>query len=130
MRVKYPTLLSTFDDQLFDFLEAMPIIPKKIKLQAGNDSLAVEWSDGHSSVYGYQFLRDECPCATCTGSEGGLPRPKTAAGVLPMFRQAARPVRAELVGRYALQIFWNDGHSTGIYTFPYLRERCQCPECA
>ncbi|MGH9327712.1 MAG: gamma-butyrobetaine hydroxylase-like domain-containing protein [Terriglobia bacterium] len=107
----------------------MPIVPKKIKLQAGNDTLAIEWSDGHSSVYDYLFLRDECPCATCTGSEGGAGRSKTAAGDLPMFKPAPRPLRAELVGRYALQIFWNDGHSTGIYTFPYLRGLCRCSEC-
>lgn len=46
-----------------------------------------------------------------------------------MFKPAARPLRAELVGRYALQIFWSDGHSTGIYTFPYLREICPCEAC-
>ena len=40
-----------------------------------------------------------------------------------------RPDRAELVGRYALQIFWNDGHSAGIYAFDYLRSLCPCPEC-
>jgi DUF971 family protein len=40
-----------------------------------------------------------------------------------------KPERAELVGRYALQIFWNDGHSTGIYSFDYLRSLCSCLEC-
>jgi DUF971 family protein len=25
------------------------------------------------------------------------------------------------VGGYALQLFWADGHSTGIFTFDYLR---------
>jgi DUF971 family protein len=39
------------------------------------------------------------------------------------------PIRAELVGRYALQIFWNDGHSSGIYAFDYLRRLCPCAEC-
>ncbi len=46
-------------------------------------------------------------------------------GVRPL-----KPNRAELVGRYALQIFWSDGHSTGIYSFHYLRELCPCGECA
>ena len=32
----------------------------------------------------------------------------------------AHPV--EMVGNYALQFFWDDGHRTGIYTFGYLRE--------
>jgi DUF971 family protein len=28
-----------------------------------------------------------------------------------------------------LLIKWNDGHSTGIYSFDYLRSICPCPEC-
>lgn len=40
-----------------------------------------------------------------------------------------KPERVELVGRYALQIFWNDSHSTGIYSFDYLRGLCPCMEC-
>ncbi len=34
------------------------------------------------------------------------------------------------VGNYALRLTWGDGHSTGIYSFAYLRELCACPECA
>jgi DUF971 family protein len=33
------------------------------------------------------------------------------------------------VGNYALNFGWSDGHSTGIYTFDYLREICPCPQC-
>jgi DUF971 family protein len=29
---------------------------------------------------------------------------------------------AELVGNYAMRIDFSDGHSTGIYTFEFLRE--------
>jgi DUF971 family protein len=28
----------------------------------------------------------------------------------------------EPVGSYALRIYWNDGHNTGIYTWEFLRE--------
>jgi DUF971 family protein len=108
----------------------MSSIPKRIKLEGGKDTLAVEWSDGHVSVYEYQYLRDRCPCATCTGAEGGPARDRTSPNPLPLFKQAPRPVRAERVGRYAVQIYWNDGHSTGIYTFQYLRDLCPCAECA
>jgi DUF971 family protein len=41
-----------------------------------------------------------------------------------------KPERAALVGRYAVQIFWTDSHSAGIYSFDYLREACPCAECA
>ena len=30
--------------------------------------------------------------------------------------------RFEQVGGYALQLFWADGHSSGIYSFSYLRK--------
>jgi DUF971 family protein len=29
-----------------------------------------------------------------------------------------------MVGNYALQFFWDDGHHTGIYTWEYLRQLC------
>lgn len=107
----------------------MPVLPRKIKLEGGNETLAVEWSDGHASAYGYQYLRDRCPCATCTGTEGGALKPAIPSNPLQMFKKALRPLRAELLGRYAVQIYWNDGHSTGIYTFLYLRGLCPCAEC-
>jgi len=102
-------------------------VPKSIKLAGGNDALTVQWSDGHSSAYPYRYLRDKCPCATC----GGAGLPKQAASPFPMFgAKPLKPERAELVGRYAVQIHWNDGHSSGIYSFDYLRQVCPCPECA
>ena len=105
----------------------MALIPRKIKLDAGDGTMRIEWSDGHSSLYRYRDLRDQCPCATCTDRH---PAPKkTAAAGLPLFTTALRPERAEVLGRYALQIFWNDGHSTGIYAFSYLRDLCPCEEC-
>jgi DUF971 family protein len=30
-----------------------------------------------------------------------------------------------IVGRYALNFRWSDGHETGIYSFRYLREFCE-----
>jgi len=109
----------------------MPLVPKKITLAAGNESLAVEWSDGHRSVYAYQYLREKCPCATCTDAHGtGAPRTNRVASPLPMFAKALKPEKVELVGRYALHVAWSDGHSTGIYSFDYLRDLCPCRECS
>ena len=101
--------------------------PTKIRLAGGNDALTIEWSDGHLSVYPYRYLRDKCPCAIC--SEPGA---RTASADNPFPMLGAKPLipeRAELVGRYALQIYWTDGHSTGIYSYEYLREICSCPDC-
>ncbi len=105
----------------------MAPIPTKVKLAGENNTLTIHWSDGHASAYPYRFLRDRCPCATCEGSPRASQKP---ANSFPMLGQKPlRPDRAELVGRYALQIFWNDGHSAGIYAFDYLRSLCPCPEC-
>jgi DUF971 family protein len=102
--------------------------PKKIKLAAGNSTLAIQWSDGHESAYAYRYLRGKCPCATCGEA---APVQDQAVGGLPILGQKPlHPERAELVGRYALQIHWSDGHSSGIYTFQYLRNLCPCAECA
>ncbi len=30
--------------------------------------------------------------------------------------------RYEIVGGYALQLFWLDGHNSGIYSYDYLRK--------
>jgi DUF971 family protein len=38
--------------------------------------------------------------------------------------QATQVADARLVGNYALQITWGDGHDTGIYDFRYWRSIC------
>lgn len=106
----------------------MELVPVRIRLDAGHGDVAVTWQDGHESVYPHKYLRDRCPCATCAGEEGPLPS-AARANPLQMFTKAVQPERAELVGRYAVQFFWNDGHSAGIYTFEYLRQLCPCPAC-
>ncbi len=109
--------------------------PQSIALGGPGQTVVIEWPDGHPSAYPYQYLRDHCPCATCAGSDAAR-RPKGAgvssgAPALPILgSQALKPLRAELVGRYALQIFWSDGHSSGIYTFDYLRSLCPCEPCS
>ncbi len=105
----------------------MPLAPTKIKLAAGDNTLAIQWSDGHESFYPYRYLRGKCPCATC--EETGPPAEQPVGGLPILGQKPLRPERAELVGRYALQIFWSDGHSAGIYAFGHLRNLCPCPEC-
>jgi DUF971 family protein len=38
--------------------------------------------------------------------------------------------KVALVGSYAVQVQFSDGHGTGLYSFDYLRAICPCPECA
>ena len=53
----------------------------------------------------------------------------TSAQLLPMYEAPPRPNSVEPAGRYAVVFHWNDGHSSGIYSWDFLRRHCQCDEC-
>ena len=44
--------------------------------------IQIDWKDGHHSQYTLAYLRDECPCASCTGAHGTEPQ-KTNYSALP-----------------------------------------------
>lgn len=116
-------------------LPRIAITPEKVRvLLTEGKGLEIDWQDGHRSAWGFAWLRDACPCATCVDerkNEGRRPgQPKTqATELLPMYKAPAKPASAHAVGRYALQFNWQDGHSGGIYSWEYLRRVCQCREC-
>ena len=95
--------------------------------------IQIDWKDGHHSDYSLGYLRDECPCALCTGAHGTEPQKTNyaapAANPFQMFKPSIKMTNVEPVGNYAVQIFWNDGHSTGIYSYDHLRKICPCPVC-
>lgn len=93
--------------------------------------ISIDWKDGHASTYGLTYLRDHCPCATCTGAHGTPPRvPEPAStGPFQMYKPALKMQSVEPVGNYAIRILWSDGHGTGIYSFEHFRKICPCDEC-
>jgi DUF971 family protein len=74
--------------------------------------LRILWDDDELSDYPFAYLRGWCPCAVCQG-HGGERR----------FLHVENPqlVSVGRTGNYALNLRWQDGHDTGIYTFEYLR---------
>ena len=92
--------------------------------------IKIDWKDGHHSDYGLTYLRDKCPCATCTGAHGTPPREPEANNPFQMFKAALKMLAVEPVGNYAIRINWSDGHNSGIYTFDHFRKICPCPECS
>ena len=95
--------------------------------------IKIDWKDGHHSDYSLAYLRDECPCATCTGAHGTEPQ-KTNYAEAPsspfqMYKPALKMLNVEAVGNYAIRIDWSDGHNTGIYSFDHLRKICSCAQC-
>lgn len=100
---------------------------KPTRVELINDTLAVVWSDGHESYHDCETLRRRCPCATCQGEANVLSpaRPAPAA-----YTAASFVLRGwQSVGGYAIQLQWADGHQTGLYSFDYLRQLCQCERC-
>jgi len=91
--------------------------------------ITIDWKDGHASTYGLDFLRESCPCATCTGAHGTPPTTKPMASPFQLYKPTLRMMSVEPVGNYAIRIVWSDGHSTGIYSFEHFRRICPCDEC-
>ncbi|MCH7991628.1 MAG: DUF971 domain-containing protein [Gemmatimonadetes bacterium] len=93
--------------------------PRDLKVQLKAQRLIIEWQDGGRSEYSLGELRRRCPCATCrTEREKQDPNPLKILKVDPT---DIRVTSAQLVGNYAIQFFWSDGHSTGIFDFRFLR---------
>jgi len=102
-------------------------LPKKVSL--GQSQVAIDWSDGHKSVYGARNLREACPCASCKGEPPAIGTSRT----IPLIVAAPEGVTAtsfSLVGRYAIAFVWSDGHSSGIYPYDYILGICECERCA
>jgi len=82
------------------------------------------WDDDHKSVYPARDLRLACRCAQCIEETTGKPLLDPQA--VP---QQIRVRAINIVGNYACNIDWSDGHSSGIYNFRGLRAECPCDEC-
>ncbi|MGA2327896.1 MAG: DUF971 domain-containing protein [Bryobacteraceae bacterium] len=91
-----------------------------------SSGIRIDWRDGHHSHYELKYLRDRCPCAGCSGAHG---TPPPASNPFQLYQPALRIEAAEPVGNYALRLQWNDGHSSGIYSWEHFRLICPCEEC-
>lgn len=116
-------------------LSSEAIDPRHVRVnQTEGTGVEIEWKDGHASHWTFPWLRAACPCATCVeereieGREPGERKPETKTA-LPIFKPVVRPNKVHAVGRYAISFEWNDGHTSGIYSWHYLRSVCNCEEC-
>lgn len=107
--------------------------PIDISVSAGRREVRIVWRGGHESVYPFDLLRTECPCALCNDQRG---KPSASAGLSltvlsgPVLKAGEVQVKAvSPVGRYAINFVWSDGHDSGIYAFDFLRAMCPCPSC-
>lgn len=90
------------------------------------DELALSFEGGIELYLALPLLRRACPCAICQGEPdamGRIVKPKIEYGP-----KAFELIRLDVVGGYALQPTWGDGHNTGIYSFDYLSKLHELPE--
>jgi len=87
--------------------------------------LTISWEDGAVTTYTGRQLRWACPCAECRG-EAGVPG--RLDGVSTLGEDEQKVTDVGLIGQYALQIGFANGHATGIYTFRYLKSLAELPD--
>jgi len=90
------------------------MIPKNIILSENKKELTLEY-EVKKSVMSAEFLRVNSPSAEVKGHS--LAQKKTVSG-----KRGISINSIELVGNYAIKLIFDDGHSTGIYTWQYLQE--------
>jgi DUF971 family protein len=102
--------------------------PTAITLNRAAKKLIIVWDDGATCEYALDVLREACPCVECRGGHenmSGKPDVENLLLTIPLIRNKSYAIAKIVpVGNYAITPEWTDGHSTGIYTWGYLRELC------
>ena len=97
-----------------------------INIQVIGEELAIKWDDDSESFVRLAKLRKACPCASCKGETdvmGNLHK-----GPERPYKISSFHIRSlEFVGGYAIKPVWEDGHSTGLFAFDYLRAVAYSP---
>jgi len=100
--------------------------PVRIDADRTAGTLSLGWTDGHATAYDAVTLRWLCPCAYCRGEAGVPGWLDTNPTLTP---DQVTVVDVALVGAYAIQVTWGDGHATGYHSYRLLREQCPCASC-
>ena len=82
--------------------------------------IALKFNNNINVEISLKTLREICPCAHCSGEIdvfGNHYKPQK-----PLLTALAFKIKfIKPVGNYAIRIFWEDGHSNGIYTLDFLK---------
>ena len=108
-------------------------IPISVSVSRAERIFTVEWEGRHPSLFGLDDLRSMCDCAKCRvdREEQEIRQLESRASrMLPILGAVNRSAITSVdhVGRYALGVFWEDGHQS-IYTYEFLYASCLCGEC-
>jgi DUF971 family protein len=87
--------------------------PVELRLEKSRRVLVVEFDDGRLFELPCEYLRTHSPSAEVRGH--GLSEPKLMSG-----KEQVNIERIEPVGSYAVQLVFDDGHDSGIYSWGFL----------
>jgi len=90
--------------------------PRQI-IEESDSELSINWSDEAETKYNAADLRRACPCAGCINEWTGEKMLKAE-----NIEDDLSFSSISIVGRYALNFHFSDGHDTGIFSFDYLRK--------
>ena len=89
------------------------IWPTELRVQDHGTNLAISFDSGESFNLSAEYLRVESPSAEVKGHGPGQEQ-------LVYGKRQIAINKAEPVGTYAVRLIFSDGHSTGLFTWPYL----------
>ncbi len=93
-----------------------PAWPERLAFSRSARHLSIHFDDGQAFDIPYATLRRNSPSAEVRGHGAG-PKPPA-----PVIAPDLTIDKAEPVGRYAVRLYFSDGHSSGLFTWPYLRQ--------
>lgn len=86
-------------------------------IEENDREISITWSDAKVGRFSAAQLRKACPCAGCVNEWTGEKILKDE-----QISEDLNFSHITIVGRYALNFHFSDGHETGIYSFAYLRK--------
>ncbi len=100
------------------------MLPVEIKIQKSQKILRITWENGEVKIYSFPVLRSNCPCADCQLERENASQKKSPGQLqlqIPLTLIESNEIdHVELIGNYALKIYWKDGHYQGIYSWETL----------
>lgn len=90
--------------------------PTRLEFSRSQKSLNIAFDDGSDFNLPFKLLRQESPSAEVQGHGAG-PKPPQ-----PVISDDIGIDKAEPVGRYAVRLYFSDGHSSGLFTWAYLKQ--------
>ena len=91
--------------------------PTDLKLHRRSRELEVRFADGMTARLSAEFLRVHSPSAEVKGHAAGE-------GLLVTDKEGVNITSVEPIGLYAVRLVFDDGHNTGLFTWPILYELC------